>query len=90
MQIQGQHHVKVRLAQYDQADFLINTEDTLLSFTTYAPLTFHKGDFQVSKAYVFHELRYCQPKLGCSETSNLEQQMRKKTMHFKVAVSKLK
>lgn len=36
-----------------QAEFLINTEDTVFSFTTYDPLTFHKGDFQVSKECAF-------------------------------------
>ncbi len=70
-----------------QAEFLINTEDTVFSFTTYAPLTFHKGDFQVSKECAFDEQWYCQPRWGNSKPSNLEQQKRKKYVHFKVVVS---
>ncbi len=62
VQIQCQQHVKEHLTQYDQAEFLINTEDTVFSFTTYAPLTFYKGDFQVSKECAFNEQRYYQPR----------------------------
>lgn len=51
VQIQCQHHVKEHLAQYDAS----RVSDTVFSFTTYAPLTFHKGDFQVSKECAFDE-----------------------------------
>lgn len=44
-------HLSVQI----HAEFLINTEDTVFTFTTYAPLTFQKGDFQVSKECVFDE-----------------------------------